>query len=220
MTALAAKPTLHVPAFAPREVRDMLDRNQILLVDMRETKEYEVEHIAGALLLPMSSLEPEFFPVLPGRQVVLHCAIGKRSEAVGRILIKAGLENIAHMEGGLLAWKEGGFATEAELLPPQEAAPGGVPLCPPPGEILRDEYLRPLSISQRHLAQKIGVDGFVIEKLVAGRHAVDAELSLRLARYFCTGADFWVQLQLDHDMERARTLTGARIRQQIRPRTC
>jgi plasmid maintenance system antidote protein VapI len=45
------------------------------------------------------------------------------------------------------------------------------------------------------------------------------ELSLRLARYFSTAADFWVHLQVEHDLERARHSVGAEIRKQIRPRT-
>jgi len=220
MTAMTAKAPVFVPVLDACEVRDRLDRNEIVLVDVRETREYEIEHIAGALLLPMSSLEPDFFPVLSGRQVVVHCAVGKRSEAVAKMLIKAGHDNIAHMDGGLQAWRAEGFATEAELLPSEEDAAEPAFLCPPPGEVLREEYLKPLKISQRHLAERIGVDGWFVQKVVAGRHPVDAELSLRLARYFSTAADFWVQLQLDHDMEQARHRLGEDIRRQIRPRTC
>ncbi|MGV6812456.1 MAG: HigA family addiction module antitoxin [Brevirhabdus sp.] len=220
MTALTARATVYVPALTAPEVHDLLERNELVLVDVRETKEYEIEHIAGALLLPMSSLEPDAFPVLPGKQVVVHCAVGKRSEAVGRMLIKAGHDNIAHLEGGLQAWKDAGHATEAEIVVPDAPPSQAAFLCPPPGEILREEYLLPLKISQRHLAQRIGVDGWLVQKVVAGRHPVDAELSLRLARYFHTAADFWVQLQLDHDMEQARRHLGSDIRHQVRPRSC
>lgn len=52
-----------------------------MLVDVREVSEYEAEFIAGAMLLPMSSFTPEFFPALPGQRVVLYCTMGKRSEA-------------------------------------------------------------------------------------------------------------------------------------------
>jgi len=71
-------------------VKSWLDRNEIVLVDVRETKEFEVEHIAGALLLPLSSFDPEVFPTLPGKRLVLHCAIGKRSEAAGAVLFHGG----------------------------------------------------------------------------------------------------------------------------------
>ena len=63
-----AKPT-GVKAADVAQIKIWLDRNEIVLVDVRETSEYEVEHIAGALLLPLSSFEPEFFPTLPGKKV-------------------------------------------------------------------------------------------------------------------------------------------------------
>ena len=94
------------------QVRQWLDRNEILLVDVRETPEYEVEHIAGALLLPLSSFDAEMFPSLPGRKVVLHCAVGKRSEAAGKMLLKEGFSGVIHMTGGIQAWKAAGYATD------------------------------------------------------------------------------------------------------------
>ncbi|MGV6847464.1 MAG: HigA family addiction module antitoxin [Marinibacterium sp.] len=202
------------------QVKAWIDRNEILLVDVREPSEYECEHISGALLLPLSSFDPETFPVLPGKNVVLHCAVGKRSEAAGKMLLKEGHSGVIHMTGGIEAWKAAGYATEVQLLPPGEAdAAQPVFLCPPPGEILRDEYLRPLGIQTADLARRIGVLDATLAGLVSGEVRVDVELSLRLARYFSTAADFWVQMQLDHDMERARHAIGEQIRTQIAPRT-
>ena len=68
---------------SPREIARWLETGEIVLVDVREPSEYEVEHIAGALLLPLSSFEADLFPTLPGKKLVLHCAVGKRSEAAG-----------------------------------------------------------------------------------------------------------------------------------------
>jgi len=90
-----------VQAADVRQIKDWLDRNEILLVDVRETSEYDVEHIAGALLLPLSSFDAEFFPTLPGKTIVLHCAVGKRSEAAGKMLLNEGHEHIVHMTGGM-----------------------------------------------------------------------------------------------------------------------
>ena len=215
---MASKPSVQ-PADA-KQVKEWLDRNEILLVDVRETSEYEVEHIAGALLLPLSSFDPEVFPSLPGKKVVLHCAVGKRSEAAGKMLINEGHTDVIHMTGGLESWKAAGYATEVQLLPPDEAAPEKpVFLCPSPGEVLRNEYLEPLGISPTELAQRIGVLQGRIDDVLAGKSSVGVELSLRLARYFSTAADFWVHLQLEHDLERARHSMGEQIRQQITPRT-
>ncbi len=201
-----------------KTVKRWLDRHEILLVDVREAAEFEAEHIPGALLLPLSSFDAESFPVLPGRRIVLHCAIGKRSEAAGKMLLREGHLEVMHMAGGLRAWKEAGLPLEEAPEPPPapaEAAPAF--LCPAPGRVLADDYLGPLGISPARLAGRIGLDGGTLAGLIAGEVAVDAEMSLRLARYFSTEAGFWMRLQLEHDLEQARHRLGERIRREIRP---
>jgi len=209
-----------VQAADVKQIKDWLDRNEILLVDVRETSEYEVEHIAGALLLPLSSFDPEYFPTLPGKNIVLHCAVGKRSEAAGKMLLNEGHKDIVHMTGGMDAWKAAGYATEVQLLPPGEAAKNAEPafLCPRPGDVLMEEYMKPLGIAAPELATSIGVLEGRVADLLSGDTSVGVELSLRLARYFSTAADFWVHLQLEHDLERARHKLGDQIRRDISPR--
>ena len=200
------------------QVHDWLTRHEILLVDVRETPEYEKEHIAGALLLPLSSFEPDMFPSLPGRKVVLHCAVGRRSEAAGKMLLKAGHAEVIHMTGGIEAWKAAGYPTEVQLEPQEPEPAGPAFLCPPPGEVLAQEYLEPLKITPAELARAIGVFEGRIQDVLAGRSPVGAEMSLRLARYFSTAPDFWIRLQVEHDLERTRHSVGAEIRRSIRPR--
>jgi len=202
-----------------KTVKEWYDRNEIVLVDVRETSEFELEHIAGALLLPMSSFDAEIFPVIPGKKVVLHCAIGKRSEAAGKMLLSEGHPGAIHLTGGLDAWKAAGFPTEVQILPPSQKTPQPVFMCPPPGQILDKEYLAPLKISPNELAKHIGISANRVEALLQGESSVGVELSLRLARYFSTAPDFWVHIQLDHDLEQARHKIGEEIRQQITPRT-
>ncbi len=202
-----------------KTVKEWYDRNEILLVDVRETSEFELEHIAGALLLPMSKFDPEIFPVIPGKKVVLHCAIGKRSEAAGKMLLGEGHPGAIHLTGGLDAWKAAGFPTEVQILPPVKKPTQPVFLCPPPGSILAKEYLIPLNISAADLSENIGISLNATDALLKGEAPVNVELSLRLARYFSTAPDFWVHLQLDHDMEQARHKLGEEIRQKITPRT-
>ena len=108
-----------------------------------------------------------------------------------------------------------GADTSADKTAPREF----VRLCPPPGHVLRQEYLEPLKISQVELAQKIGMPDTMIRDLVNGELAVNVELSLRLARYFSTAADFWIHLQIEHDLESARQQIGERIRKEVAPRT-
>jgi addiction module HigA family antidote len=204
---------------SPREVNDWLEAGEIVLVDVRETSEYEREHIAGALLLPLSSFDPEMFPAIPGKRVVLHCAVGKRSEAAGKMLINEGHDDIVHMTGGMDAWKADGFPTEIQIAPPDAAKPAPVFLCPHPGHVLKAEYLDPLRITAGELALRIGVLEGRIGDVLAGKSPVGVELSLRLARFFSTAADFWVHLQVEHDLEQARHTLGEEIRARITPRT-
>ena len=212
-------PSNTVQSADAQTVKRWYDRNEILLVDVRETSEFELEHIAGALLLPMSSFDPEIFPVIPGKKVILHCAIGKRSEAAGKMLLGEGHPGAIHLTGGLDAWKAAGYPTEVQILPPAEKTTEPVFLCPPPGHVLDNEYLTPLKISVGDLATQTGISTNTMDALLKGETLVDVELSLRLARYFSTAPDFWVQLQLDHDMEQARHKIGNEIRKKIKPRT-
>ena len=216
---MSDKPQATVQPADVKQVRDWLDRNEILLVDVRETPEYEVEHIPGALLLPMSKFDPDAFPSLPNKKVVLHCAIGKRSEAAGKMLLKAGHSQVIHMTGGIVAWKAAGYATEVQMLPPDEVKPKPVFLCPNPGQVLADDYLKPLGITAQKLAQATGLLEGTVTDVLAGKAPVGVEVSLRLARYFSTAGDFWVRLQLEHDLERAKHSIGEQIRKSIKPRT-
>lgn len=99
-----------VPA---QTIHQQMQRHDILLVDVREPAEHAAEHIAGALLAPLSSFEPATLPQQEGREIVFHCAGGKRSAtAVARCLDK-GMAHTRHMTGGIQAWKAAGLPTVA-----------------------------------------------------------------------------------------------------------
>ena len=87
-----------------------------------------------------------------------------------------------------------------------------------PGEVLRDEFLEPLGLSQDQVAQDIGVPPRQIGDIVAGTGAVTAETALRLARYFSTAEDFWLRLQTEFELEQARQAAGERIKRDVEPR--
>lgn len=88
--------------------------------------------------------------------------------------------------------------TKAELLPN-----------PAPGEILLEEFLKPMGISQNALARAIRVPPRRINEIVLGKRAVTADTDLRLARYFGLSEGFFLGLQADHDlMERKREIGG------------
>jgi addiction module HigA family antidote len=74
-----------------------------------------------------------------------------------------------------------------------------------PGEILREEFLLPLEMSQKELADHIGQDVKVINRIVNGRSAVTAEVALKLAATFSTTPDFWLNAQKAVDLFAARS---------------
>jgi addiction module HigA family antidote len=80
---------------------------------------------------------------------------------------------------------------------------------PHPGEILLEEFLRPMELSQNALARAVGVPPRRINEVVLGKRAVTADTDLRLARYFGISEGFFLGLQADYDlMERRRQIAG------------
>ncbi|HEY8036939.1 MAG TPA: HigA family addiction module antitoxin [Methylobacter sp.] len=76
----------------------------------------------------------------------------------------------------------------------------------PPGEVLREEFLIPLKISQYRLAKEVGVTDARISAICAGKRVITADTALRLAAFFGTTPGFWLGLQADYDTEEAETL--------------
>lgn len=75
---------------------------------------------------------------------------------------------------------------------------------PHPGEILLEEFLKPMGITQYRLAKEIGVPQRRIGEIVAGNRSVTADTGLRLSRFFGMSDDFWIGLQLDYDAANAK----------------
>ena len=73
-----------------------------------------------------------------------------------------------------------------------------------PGEVLLEEFLLPMNISQNALARAIGVPPRRINEIVLGKRAISADTALRLAKTFGTSESFWMGLQADYDLEEAR----------------
>ncbi|RMG35922.1 MAG: addiction module antidote protein, HigA family [Gammaproteobacteria bacterium] len=73
-----------------------------------------------------------------------------------------------------------------------------------PGEVLLEEFLRPLGISQNRLARAMAVPPRRINEIVHGKRAITADTALRLARALGTSEQFWMGLQADYDLEEAR----------------
>ena len=84
-----------------------------------------------------------------------------------------------------------------------------------PGEVLLEEFLIPMSISQNRIARNMGVPPRRINEIVHGKRSVTAETALRLARYFGMSEEFWMGLQADYDLEEARNRLGSRLQQEV-----
>ncbi len=80
-----------------------------------------------------------------------------------------------------------------------------------PGEILREEFLLPLGVTQYRLAKAVGVDPRRIHAIVHGQRSITAETALLLARFFDNSAAFWMGLQAQHDLEVARDRLAPRL---------
>ena len=84
-----------------------------------------------------------------------------------------------------------------------------------PGEILAEEFLSPLEISQYRLAKDISVPPRRINEIVHGKRSVSADTALRLARYFGTSERFWLNLQTHFDLEMEKDRLGDRLEKEV-----
>ena len=84
-----------------------------------------------------------------------------------------------------------------------------------PGEVLLEEFLKPMEISQNRLALSIGVPARRINEIVLGKRSVTADTALRLARYFGNSPQFWLGLQTDYDLDVAMDMLGDRLEREV-----
>ncbi|RPI17496.1 MAG: addiction module antidote protein, HigA family [Acidobacteriales bacterium] len=87
-----------------------------------------------------------------------------------------------------------------------------------PGETLREDFLKPLGLSVNRLAMELHVPVTRINDLANCRRSVTADTALRLARYFGTSPQFWVNLQANYDLDRTMEASGKTIETQVTPR--
>ena len=88
-----------------------------------------------------------------------------------------------------------------------------------PGEVLLEEFLKPLEISQYRLAKDISVPPRRINEIVHGKRSITADTALRLARYFGTSERFWLNLQTRYDLEVEKERLGRRLEKEVAVRS-
>jgi len=87
-----------------------------------------------------------------------------------------------------------------------------------PGEVLYEDFIVPTGISIRRLAMDLRVPANRISEIAKGERTVCADTALRLARYLGTSAEFWLGLQSDHDLEKAKDELAPKIEREVQPR--
>ena len=85
-----------------------------------------------------------------------------------------------------------------------------------PGEVLMEEFLKPMGITQYRLAKDIHVAALRINEIVHGKRSVSADTALRLARYFGVSPQFWLNLQGSYDLETQKDRIGSRLDKEVR----
>lgn len=86
-----------------------------------------------------------------------------------------------------------------------------------PGEVLLEEFLKPMGLSQNRLSLEIGVHPRRINEIVLGKRRITADTALRLARFFGTSPQFWMGLQNDFDLDATADALGDRLNTEVRP---
>ncbi len=84
-----------------------------------------------------------------------------------------------------------------------------------PGEVLLEEFLKPMEVSQYRLAKDISVPARRINEIVQGNRGISADTALRLSRYFGTSERFWINLQTRYDLEVEKDRLGKRLEQEV-----
>ncbi|MDR3414552.1 MAG: rhodanese-like domain-containing protein [Nevskia sp.] len=89
---------------SPEELKSLLDRGQVRLLDVRQPEELEIARIAGATHIPLGELQARVDELDRNQPVVAMCHHGVRSEMAGRLLERNGFADVAHLSGGIDAW--------------------------------------------------------------------------------------------------------------------
>jgi rhodanese-related sulfurtransferase len=91
-----------------------------LLVDVRESNEFTTARIPGAVLMPLSEFQTSYQRLPKDRPLFMHCAAGKRSLVAAELLKRNGYEDVANVEGGIIAWQKAGHPTRQGPVQPGE----------------------------------------------------------------------------------------------------
>jgi len=99
---------------SPAQIKEWRDKDEAVIVDVREPQEWDEAHIPGAIFLPLSQFKVEQIPDPGKKHLVFHCRSGRRCGMAAEIAVKGGYKGvIKRMEGGFLAWSAAGYDSES-----------------------------------------------------------------------------------------------------------
>ncbi|MTJ12240.1 rhodanese-like domain-containing protein [Anabaena sp. UHCC 0187] len=93
-------------------VQQLIKQQKVHLIDVREPSEYRGEHIPQAQLLPLSKFQPEQVSLIQGKEIIIYCQSGNRSNQVAQKLVNSGFTEFRQLAGGITAWKQSGYPTQ------------------------------------------------------------------------------------------------------------
>lgn len=97
----------------PRDLYEMIQAKDVVVIDVREPYEYGFERIQGAMLMPLAQFDHAYLPIdnAGGKKIVLHCGSGVRSGKAATRCLESGAQAFRHLKGGIMAWKEAELPT-------------------------------------------------------------------------------------------------------------
>jgi rhodanese-related sulfurtransferase len=98
-----------VQTITPQEARELINRNQVEVVDVREPNEWSGGHLAGSRLVPLGQLRQNPKEALPRDSIIFVCAAGVRSESAARLALQNGLTHVYNLRGGTRNWVKAGL---------------------------------------------------------------------------------------------------------------
>jgi rhodanese-related sulfurtransferase len=105
-------PGPQVPSIGVEEARRRLSQPGSLLIDVRETWEYESGHVPGAILVPLQELASRLGEIPKERAILVICQVGQRSATAAALLLSRGFPEVTNVDGGTTAWTRAGFPLE------------------------------------------------------------------------------------------------------------
>ncbi|MGJ8620759.1 MAG: rhodanese-like domain-containing protein [Methylophilaceae bacterium] len=113
LTLLMVACSNDVPTVSPNQAAEMLNKQEAIMVDVREKDERNEQHIKDTLFIPLAQLDSRIGELAEYKNspIILQCRSGKRSNIAATSLMKAGFTKVLNLDGGILAWDKHGLAT-------------------------------------------------------------------------------------------------------------